>query len=129
MTRKRVVVVVGSLLASGVASLLRGVPDIELLPVREEGESVYERIRTSEADVIVVEAGRAQNGPPISIDRLLRDNPRARVIALGLDRLDLDVYRSERVECASVADLLATIQETRTAEARDPRGPAASGRE
>lgn len=110
MRRKKVVIVAnGSLLLSGIVSLVREAPEIEALAVRQDSEDFYDDLRAAAPEVIVVDAAIAADDEHVSVARLLRDCPRARIVAVGVDRPEMAVYRSRRVKRASVRDFLATL--------------------
>jgi hypothetical protein len=125
---KRVVIVGnGSLLTSGVESLLRENPAVDLQPIREEGERLFARIRETDPAVIVLAANDASAGHPVSVDRLLRENPSARIVAVGFGQAAIEVYSSERVEYATVADFMAAIDAAGTTTAEEPADPSVPG--
>lgn len=128
MEHRRVVIVGnGSLLTSGVESLLRENAAIDLHPIREEGERLFTRIRETDPAVIVLAANDASAGRPVSIERLLRENPSARIVAVGFGQARIEVYRSERVDYASVADFMAAIDAAGTTTAEEPTEPSVPG--
>lgn len=120
MARNRVAVLDnGSVFTSAVLSLLREYPGMELLPIRPDGETFYERIRAIAPRVIIADIGSLEAESGVAIARLLRALPGARVICLGMDRPDLEVYDSRRVESAGLTELLAMLGRRRRLEGRE----------
>lgn len=105
----------GSLLTSGITSVLREQPDIDLLTI-EGGGQIYRRIRNAGPDVVIVDGDRGLGG--LSVDRLLQENPRSTVVALSLDHPEMSVFRSQRVSRPTADDLLRVLGRARKDAAR-----------
>ncbi len=116
MPRRRVVMVTeGSLLTSGVTSVLRERADIDLLTI-EGGGQIYRRIRNAGPDVVIVDGDHDLAG--LSVDRLLQENPRSTVVTLSLDQPEMSVFRAQRVSRPTVDDLLRVLGRARKDAAR-----------
>ncbi|MBI4494612.1 MAG: hypothetical protein HY690_17685 [Chloroflexi bacterium] len=109
MSRKRVLLLSnGSLLTASVLRLLEGVEELELELLAADDPEASARIDHFAPQVIVLDAG----GPPVGrelVARMLLALPRTRVIALNLERADMEVYRAQRVSGASLHTLLEAI--------------------
>lgn len=121
--RKVVAVTDGSLLTSGVTSVLCEHAGINVVMVNRTGGQVYRRIREARPDVVIIADGGADADQPerglsvaergLSVQRLLQDNPRSTVIALSLGRPEMEVFRARRVSEATVEDLLQALEGAR----------------
>jgi DNA-binding NarL/FixJ family response regulator len=68
----------------GLAGLLRGEPDIELVAAVRDGQAALASARQSRPDVVIMDAAmRGMNGAEVT-RRILRDLPGVRVIALSM---------------------------------------------
>ena len=105
----------GSLLTSGVRSVLRERPDIDLLTIEGRGQ-IYRRIRDAGPDVVIVDGDHEPRG--LSVDRLLQENPRSTVVALSLDQPEMSVFRAQRVSRPTPDDLLRVLGRARKDAAR-----------
>ncbi len=147
-SRRVVAVTDGSLLTSGVTSVLREHAWIDVVTVDRAGGQVYRRIREARPNVVIIADGGADADQPkrdpsvaerdLSVQRLLQDNPRLTVIALSLGRPEMEVFRARRVSEATVEDLLQALEGAwrkatgRRSSGRDPgratRGAESPGR-
>lgn len=100
-----------SLLISGVLSLLREHPEIDLITGGDEGE-LSRRIREAAPEVVVVDAGQAGEDMGLTITRFLRDHPGSTLIALSLDQPGIAVLRSQRLKAATWEGLLGILDGT-----------------
>ncbi len=108
--KKRRVLVFGnhSLLISGVLSLLREHPEIELITGGDEGE-LYQKIREAAPQVVVVDAGQVGGNGGLNITRVLRENPGSTLVALSLDQPGIAVLRSRQMTRATWEGLLGIL--------------------
>lgn len=108
--KKRRVLVFGnhSLLISGVLSLLREHPEIELITGGDEGE-LYHKIREAAPQVVVVDAGQVGGNGGLNITRFLRENPGSTLVALSLDQPGIAVLRSRQMTRATWESLLGIL--------------------
>lgn len=119
------VVSLGSLFSSGVASLLSRRHDVELLRADAGAQHVYDRVWTSQPNVIVLEL-RPDHSDGVAVERLFEVAPRALVISLRLQPEGLAVFRTEWIAHATQDDLLRFIEDAgRANEAGIGRGPQA----
>lgn len=113
MKKQRVLVFSNhSLLISGVQSLLREHPEIELITGDDEGE-IYRQVRQAAPEVVVIDAGQAQEEGGLSITRFLRENPRSTLVALSLDQPGIAALRSHRVAGTTWESLLSVLDGAR----------------
>lgn len=109
MSRKRVLLLSnGSLLMASVRRLLQQVEQIELECVAICDPEAAVKIGRLAPEVIVLDPGE----PPAAMElvgRLLSELPETRVIALNVERKDIEVYRAQRVSEASLHGLLQAI--------------------
>lgn len=114
--RKRIVVISnGSVLTASVARLFQTLGDLKVAVLSRRDPKLSERIGRLDAQVVVLDVGRAPSSHRL-LGRLLSEHPRMTVVALNLDRPDLQVYQPRLVE-ASPDGLLAAVRERR----RSPR--------
>lgn len=98
-----------SLLAAGVQRLLQGMGGLELAVVAADDPEVAHRLKKLAPEVIVLDSGDASIGEGV-ITRMLGEHPKARVIALNLNRPGIEVYRVQRVLHTDLDGLLEAIQ-------------------
>lgn len=109
MTKRVVLFSNHSLLASGVKQLLQGVGGLELSVVMTSGQEFVPVLKKLAPDVIVLDTGDAFLGEGV-ITQLLAQHPKAKVIALNVNRAGINVYRLQRVMHADLDGLLMAIQ-------------------
>lgn len=125
MKGRRVVAVTdGSLLTSGVTSVLRERPDIDLVAVDGARDNVYRRVRDARPHVVIVGVEAVEDHAGLSIERMLKDNPRCTVVALSLSTPEMQVFRARQVRGATVDDLLRVLQGAREVVRRGTASPA-----
>jgi len=98
-----------SLLGEGVRRLLQDVKGLELVVVAGDDSDVKVKIRHVAPHVIILDSGDASLGDG-AITRMLSAYPRAKVIALDLHHTDIEVYRLQRFQQASLNRLLEAIR-------------------
>ncbi|MBI2936425.1 MAG: response regulator transcription factor [Chloroflexi bacterium] len=109
MQAKKVVLLSNrSLLAAGVQRLLQGVDSLELSIVAARDSEALTKLRHLAPEVIVLDSGDPTLGEGV-VTSLLGQHPRARVIALNLDRTGIEVYSLHRVVHADLEGLLEAI--------------------
>lgn len=107
---KRVVLLSsGSLLAAGVERLLGAECGLDICVVAEHDPEIAAKLRRLAPSVIVVDSGKIATAEGV-ITRILQEHPQAKVIALNLNRTDIEVYRMERLVQADTQGLLEAIQ-------------------
>lgn len=110
MQQRRVVLVGDArLLSTGVALLLQTQPHMGLITLDAADPEVFAKVREAMPEVVVVSTSDAARSFGV-VARILRENPAATVIAVGLEPTELNVYRLERVAQASPEELLAAIE-------------------
>ncbi|MBI2166239.1 MAG: hypothetical protein HYU29_07565 [Chloroflexi bacterium] len=110
MRSKRVVLLTNhSLLASGVERLLQAVNGMNLSIVSVRDPEALPGLKRLAPEVIVVDSGDSSIAQGL-ITEMLREHPRARVVALNLDRKGIEVYRMRRVLQTDLSGLLDAIQ-------------------
>ncbi len=108
MKKRRVLVFTNhSLLISGLLSLLREHPEIELITGEDEGQ-LSRKIGEAAPEVVVIDTDQA--GPEgLNLGRFLRENPRSTLVALSLDQPGMAIVRARRVPKASWESLLSVV--------------------
>ncbi|MBI4301356.1 MAG: response regulator transcription factor [Chloroflexi bacterium] len=110
MCTKRVVLLSNhSLLAAGVQRLLQGVDSLELSIVAAKDPEAILKLRRLTPEVIVLDSSDPSLGEGV-IPRMLEENPHARVVALNLNRSDIEVYRVRHVLHTDLNGLLEAIR-------------------
>lgn len=110
MPNKRVALLSNrSLLAAGVQRLLQSMDGLELTMVAADDPEAAAQMRRHAPHVIILDTGDASLGPG-AITRMLEEHPKARVIALNLDRTGIEVYQMKRVLQSNLDGLLEAIQ-------------------
>ncbi len=110
MRAKRVVLINNrSLLAAGVQKLLQGVDGLELSIEALDDPELARKLRKRDPGVIVLDSGDASIGDG-AITQVLKECPKAKVVALNLDRTAIDVYRMQRVLQTDLNGLLGIIR-------------------
>jgi DNA-binding NarL/FixJ family response regulator len=100
-----------SLFSQGVEALLRQETHFEIVGHEADMEKALEGIRTLDAEVVIVGNNDAGCEPGPVAARLLSQGLGAKVIGLSLQESAACVYRGERREVRSLADLVAAIEE------------------
>ena len=83
--------------------------DMELSLVAADDAQWLARVRQLLPDVIVLDSGDATLGDG-AIPCLLKEHPRARVVALNLNHAGIEVYRMRRLLHTNVAGLLDAVR-------------------
>ncbi|MBI4302062.1 MAG: hypothetical protein HY664_05610 [Chloroflexi bacterium] len=110
MRAKRVVLLSNrSLLSAGVRRLLQGVDSLELSIVAAEDPEASPKLRELAPEVIILDSDDPSLGEGI-ITHLLGQHPKARVIALKLDRKGIEVYMMHRCVETDLFGLLEAIR-------------------
>ncbi len=110
MRKRRVLVLANqSLLMSGVLSVLQECPGIDLVTAGGDAVELERRILRLAPDVVVMESPEADEPGGVSIGNLLRENPRATLVTLRVDRPDMEVFRSDRIRGATLERLLSVV--------------------
>lgn len=129
MRAKRVVLLGNrSLLTAGVQRLLEGVDSLDLSIVAAGEPAAIARLHPPAPEVIVLDSGDPSLGEGV-ITHLLGQHPKARVIALDLNRRGIEVYRVRRVVETDLDGLLEAIRGKRMPrkESRQKTAVAADG--
>ncbi|MFQ5874115.1 MAG: hypothetical protein ACE5JL_09975 [Dehalococcoidia bacterium] len=110
MRAKRIVLLSNrSLLAAGVQRLLQDVDGLDLSIVAADQPEATAKIKQLDPHVIILDSGDTSLGQrPIA--QMLEEHPRAKVVALNLNRDGIDVYRVKRVLRTTLDGLLEAIQ-------------------
>jgi DNA-binding NarL/FixJ family response regulator len=112
MSGKRVLIVSSNgLFREGLKHILANTADFTLTRQISALQEAEEIARSNEVDVVIIDQADEAGGREsraAAIARLLTV-PNIRVITVGLDTGDLLVYKQERVEEASVEDLVAAL--------------------
>lgn len=109
MTRKRVVLVSNrSVLTAGVQHLLEDMHGLEVSVVSSDAADLQRRIRDLSPQAIVLDAEGAASQTMVT--QMLEQQPEARVIVLGLQRKNIEVYSLQRVLHTDVDGLMEAIQ-------------------
>ena len=106
-----------SLLVAGVQRLLQGMDGLNLSIVAADDADIGAKLRRLAPAVVVLDSGDVSLGDGV-ITRLLEEHPRARVVALNLNRTAIDVYRVQRVLQTDLRGLLEAIQGPATSATR-----------
>lgn len=100
-----------SLFSRGVEALLRQETRFEIVGHEADIGRALERIRALEAEVVIVGSSDADCDPGPAAAQVLGQGLGAKVISLSLQESTACVYRGERREVQSMADLIAAIEE------------------
>jgi len=113
--RKRRVLVFSnhSLLISGVLSLLREHPEIEVIAGRGDEGDLYRQMREAAPEVVIIDADRGGADGGLGIPRFLRDHPDSTLLALSLDHPGMAVLRARRVGRATLEALVSIVDGAR----------------
>lgn len=98
-----------SLLAAGIQRLLEEGDGLELSLVAADDAQWLARVRQLLPHVIVLDSGDASLGEG-AITRLLEEHPKARVVALNLNRTGIEVYQVRRLLHTNAAGLLDAVR-------------------
>jgi len=114
MEKRRVLVFNNhSLLGSGVFSLLREHPEIEVIAAGGDEGELYRQMREAAPEVVIIDADRGGEAGGLGITRFLRDHPRSTLIALSLDHPGMAVLRARRVGRATLEALVSIVDGAR----------------
>lgn len=112
MSGKRVLIVSShGLFREGLKHILADTTDLTLTRHATSLQEAEDLARSEKVDVVIIDQAdeaEGQESRAAAITRLLAI-PELRVITVGLNSGDLCVYRQERVEEASVEDLVAAL--------------------
>ncbi len=110
MRKRRVLVFSNhSLLISGVLSLLREHPEIEVIAGGGDEGDLYRQMREAAPEVVIIDADRGDADGGLGIPRFLRDHPDATLLALSLDHPGMAVLRARRIGKATPEDLVSIV--------------------
>lgn len=98
----------GNLLSEVLVLLIQAQPSLEAVVVDSDDPEVLDRVRESRPDVIVVPSSGTSSLTRVA--QILKDNPGTKVISLGLDKTEINAYRSEGSTAASLESLLSAIE-------------------
>ncbi|MBI4202104.1 MAG: hypothetical protein HY532_03175 [Chloroflexi bacterium] len=108
MPTKRVVLVTNrSILVAGIQRLLEDVDTLELALVPHDVPDLQDRIQALDPRAIVLDAQGLLDEAVIT--QMLERHPLARVVVLGVNRNDIEVYHMQRVLQTDLAGLLEAI--------------------
>lgn len=99
----------GSLMSAAVHRLLGADPGLEICVLAEHDPDIVAKLRDLAPRVIMLDSGNMAATASV-ITRILHEHPQAKVIALNLDRADIEVYRMKRVVRADAEGLLDAIR-------------------
>ena len=99
-----------SLFSQGVEALLRQETRVEIVGHEADLEKALERIRALDAEVVIVGSNDASCDPGPVAAQVLSQGLGTRVIGLSLQESTACIYRGERHEVQSMADLIAAIE-------------------
>ncbi|MBI4313139.1 MAG: hypothetical protein HY681_15390 [Chloroflexi bacterium] len=109
MNRKRVVLVSNrSVLAAGIQHLLEDMSGLEVSVVPADAADLQGRLQGLAPQAIVLDGEDAATSAVIT--QMLEQQPGARVIVLGVQHSNIEVYSLKRVLHTDVAALLEAIQ-------------------
>ncbi len=109
MNKKRVVLVSNrSVLAAGVQHLLEDMNDLEVSVVPSDAADLQRRIQDLSPQAIVLDGEVAADHAVIT--QMLEQQPKARVIVLGVQRKNIEVYSLKKVMHTDVDGLMEAIQ-------------------
>lgn len=113
MADKRVLVLKNdTLFMSAVLSFLSEQPRLEVLGIAPGDEEFYAKMWAFSPDVVVLAAETPDPGRSWSLSTILQSCPGVPVVALNESASDITTYREQRVNSATVADLLGIITGT-----------------
>lgn len=109
MPNRRIVLLTNrSLLSASVQSLLQSEANIKLYTASVDGPGMIADIKLRNPHVIIIDSGDTSLGEG-AVTQLLGHYPRAKVIALNLNRKEIEVYKVRRVVETDLAGLLKAI--------------------
>lgn len=103
---KRVLLYGNSLLISGLQASLGVVPGLELQQIEPHPECIYERIKTWQPDVLILETGRLENSFSLA---LLKAFPKIKLISLDIEEERFLVLSGSTSRKPTTEDLLKVI--------------------
>lgn len=98
-----------SVFAAAVESILKVTDGIELRTIRGDDPQASAEIGRIAPDVIVIDSGEERSGKA-EIAHLLEVHPLARIVAVDVNRQDIEVYRIKRVMRTTPEGLKKAIQ-------------------
>ncbi len=115
MTKRRVLVLPDdSLLMAGILSILREQPEVELTTVPSAGSDLERYLQDIVPHVVVAARAAMDQDSGMDITRFLREHPGATLVALRLDRSELEVFRTRRVRRATLGELVSIVNGARS---------------
>lgn len=115
MNKRRVLVLPDdSLLMAGVLSILREQPEVELTTVPSAGSDLDRHLREIVPHVVVAARAAMDQDSGVGLTRFLREHPGATLVALSLDRSELEVFRTRRVRRATLEELVSIVSGVRS---------------
>lgn len=109
VTKRVFVLTSRSLFGQGVGSLLRHETDLDIIGYETEAHRALARIRELQPDVVIFDNHDLPNSSLLAMMKLLRTNPRVKVIGLNLNENTFHIYQAVRREVKSLSDLVDAI--------------------
>lgn len=102
-----------SLFLAGLLSMLRERPEIELIAVQDMDRDLDRRVREIAPHVVVVDRAALDRDGGDRLARVLRGRPRTTLVALRLDRPELEVFQASRVRRATWEEFVRIVSGSR----------------